>query len=140
MRLLVHFIVSLALVMLLYPFYKEQALLIFIGGFLIDIDHYLWYMFRFKDFNLKKALEYYKKLDFKDVLILFHTIEFVVVVFLLSLYPGLGLLFVGYIIHIIMDTIYMYKCNILGLRAFSLILWIKRRIDKRARGKIKPLA
>ena len=128
MKFLTHLSVSLILMAILYPFYKTSVLYILIGGFLIDIDHSLWYFMVSKSLNLKKTFEYYYKLDFKDILNIFHTVEFMVVFLLFCLYFKLYLLYVGYIIHMIMDFIYMYTAKHFGKRTWSLTTWIIRRV------------
>jgi uncharacterized membrane protein len=113
---------------ILYPFYKESVLYLLIGGFLIDIDHSIWYFIKFKSLNPKKTLEYYNKLDFKDILNIFHTVEFIFIFSIFCLFFELYLLYAGYIIHIILDIIGMYRRNIFDRRTWSLITWIMRRI------------
>ena len=52
-----------------------QASLVFLSSFLIDFDHYLWYVFKKKDFSLKNAYYYLKDFE-KDKahLMVFHSI------------------------------------------------------------------
>ena len=81
MNVSIHFLTSLILTALFYPFFGLNSLWIFVGGFLIDFDHYLYYVFKFKNLSVKKAYYYHVKVDKrtvddKDLLHLFHTVEF----------------------------------------------------------------
>ncbi|MDP7506794.1 MAG: hypothetical protein QF362_05140 [Candidatus Woesearchaeota archaeon] len=128
MKLSIHFFVSLVLMITLYPFYNWPVLYLFIGGFLIDFDHYLYYIIKFRSLNLKKASKYFLKPGLKDVLVIFHTFEFMIVFTLFCLYFNLYLLLTGYLIHNILDYIYLYKHNFFNRRASSLLMWIVRRV------------
>ena len=48
-----HVIVSTLLAIFIYPTYGIFALLVFLGGVLIDVDHYLWYIVVKKSFSIK---------------------------------------------------------------------------------------
>jgi len=128
MKLPIHFFASLILAIILYPFYKWSVLYLFIGGFLIDFDHYLLYIFKFKNLSVKDALRYYNAGNYRDVLSIFHTVEFMFVFFLFCLYFNLSLLLIGYVIHTLLDLTEAYKYNLFHRRAFSLIGWIMRRV------------
>ena len=118
---------------MLYPFFGLSILWVFFAGFLIDVDHYIYYVLKFKDLNLKKSYKYFadyiKKKHFKDVLFIFHTIEFFVLLIILSFYSKLMFLFlISTILHQILDLFDFYRYNFWDARAFSLILWLKRNI------------
>ena len=59
----VHFIVSLFLAVILYPIFGWIVGVILIGGFFIDVDHYLLYLFKKKDYSLRNAYFYFRNND-----------------------------------------------------------------------------
>lgn len=106
-----HFIISTIAAIVLFPFYKWLVLLIILGGVLVDIDHYLYYVVKFKDYNLKKAIKFYRKITLKkdvklygEVIRIFHTIEFLIVVLIGAFFSKyLLLIAIGSCIHVLMD-------------------------------------
>jgi len=136
---LIHFLVSIFIVMLLYPIFNWQVLMIFVGGVLIDIDHYLLYIYRFRKFSLRGCYRYHhikvKKNNHKDVfgaLLIFHTIEFLLLSVFLSIYSTLALMFtIGLLGHYTLDVIERYKLEKSFITNPSLISWIiKNKIQK----------
>jgi hypothetical protein len=113
MILSVHFITSLILSAAFYPFYGISSLLVFIGGFFIDIDHFLWNLAKFRDFNILKAYNFHMENvvsnDFsrtKGILLLFHNLEFVLLMLLLSFVSEIFLLITyGLVLHLLLDLI-----------------------------------
>ena len=76
-----------------------KTTLIFLSSFLIDFDHYLWYVFNKKSLNLKKAYNWFishskkfllldseKRKEYKMPNFIFHGLEFWIIIFVLSLY------------------------------------------------------
>ncbi len=134
-----HFLVSLLIAVLLYPIFSWNVLMIFIGGVLIDVDHYLLYIYRFGKFSLKGCYKYHhvdvKKNHHKDVfgaLLIFHTIEFLLLSAFLSLYYTLALIFtVGLLAHYTLDIIERYRLEKSFITNPSLMAWIiKNKIQK----------
>ncbi|MFH0936568.1 MAG: hypothetical protein V1815_02725 [Candidatus Woesearchaeota archaeon] len=128
-----HVISSALLSVILYPFLALNVLWVFFAGFLIDVDHYIYYVLKFKSFNLKKAYKYFeeyeKKRHFKDVLCIFHTIEFFILLLILSFYNKIiFLIFIGIIFHEILDLIDMYIKKLWEARALSFIMWLIRNL------------
>jgi len=132
---LTHFLVSLFIAVLLYPVFGWEVLMIFIGGVLIDVDHYMLYIYRFKKFSLKECYKYYhidiKKNNFKDVfgaLLIFHTIEFLLLSVFLSIYSKLALMFtVGLLAHYTLDTIEKYQLEKSFIISPPIIYWIIKK-------------
>ncbi|MBI2657432.1 hypothetical protein HYX08_01925 [Candidatus Woesearchaeota archaeon] len=132
MKPLAHFIASLALAALLYPVLGWKAMLIFAGGVLIDIDHYLWYVYKYRKIGFFKAYRFFSKntdardfSNFEGILLLFHTVEFLLVSVVLSFYSRLALAFTaGLILHYGLDTIYLYRIAGRFIVNHSLIHWI----------------
>lgn len=57
-----HIIYGLIFSILIYVFFDISlvyTLVIFLSSFLIDIDHYLYYVYKTKNFSLKKANQWY---------------------------------------------------------------------------------
>ena len=100
---------------------------IFLSSFLIDVDHYLYYVCTKNDLSLKKAYKWFVKRrkqflklspkqreNYKVPIMLFHGIEYWILLLLLSfIHPFFIWVFVGIIIHFILDIaeIIEYKTN-----------------------------
>jgi hypothetical protein len=133
MELWQHFIVSAILAIILYPLFGIYSLFAIVGGFLIDIDHIVYYIIRFRKFGFKKAQRYYQKLDlkgYKEVIRIFHTIEFNTIIVILAFINQLFLiLLIGIIPHLIMDMI-NEKTKYGELHNYSLLEAIKNNNTK----------
>lgn len=135
MEVFFHFAVSVLIAIMLYFSYGIQVYWVLIGGFLIDTDHYLHYIFRFKKFDIKKAYAYYSTdLKNKYILNIFHTAEFfILIAVLLRYYPNEAFLFLaGYLPHQLMDYIYVKQTAYKSFRSRSpsLILWFLHHYTK----------
>ena len=112
----------------LLPLTLFQTFLVFLSAVLIDFDHYLWYVKRKKDWNLKNAYNYLKKLSEnlkKPIIMIFHTIEFLILVFILCfLWGGFYFVLIGMVFHSISDLLYFGHKNMLYVREFSLIRYL----------------
>jgi len=124
-----HFIIGLPIFLILTPFIGlSYALVFFLSFFLVDFDHYLAYYKKKKEFSVRNAYYYWKDRHCKDELMIFHTIEFFILLFILAFFSKIFLLiFIAIIFHEILDLIYMEKRKLIGVRAFSIIMWLKRR-------------
>jgi hypothetical protein len=84
-----------------------NAFLIFFASVFIDFDHYIWYVHRKKSFSLKNAYNLLKKESkkkHKPMLHIFHTLEFMILVFILSFFwQGFLFIFIGMIFHSALD-------------------------------------
>ena len=136
MYLRYHFLACVILTILLFPFFGYYSLLVFISGFLVDIDHYLYDVFNSKTFNLYKAYKMHmnKGRVIKDQLHIFHTLEFIILflsLVIVSMNVYLMILAISFIIHLNLDYIYeLYliknKIKLNQTRASSLSLWTLR--------------
>ncbi len=133
---IVHIIISAIFSFLALFFYNDYLFwaLFFLSAVLIDFDHYLYYVYKKRDLSLPRAYEYHKyileiELDKggqKEILMIFHTIEFFIVLLILSiLFSFLWPIFFGCLFHEAIDLGYgttqkdkKYK------RAFSLIHYV----------------
>jgi|SRR3989338_2149015 len=120
-----HFIASCVLSILLFPTYGFSSFLVFISGFLIDIDHYFWYVLKFKEFNLKNSYVFHKERRQLSVdrLHIFHVFEFWLLMLILDLIFYIPPLIMGLVIHLVMDFSEM-PITSKDLRSTSLILWL----------------
>lgn len=110
------------------------SVIIFLASVFIDIDHYIWYVQRKKDWGLRKAYIWHKEQPqiHKPVMHIFHTIEFIFIIIVLSFYSKLLLFIsVGLLFHSFLDIIDMIPNKRYLCREFSFIKYIINR-DKKA--------
>jgi hypothetical protein len=125
-----HIILGLIFSLLVYFIFHVtlfQVSLIFFASVFIDLDHYIFYVFRKKSFDLKKAYDWHKNLpkNHKPMTQIFHTVEFLVLVFMLS-YFWYGFLFIliGMLFHSITDILeFLFGCES-NRREFFLIKYL----------------
>src|SRR3989344_6122570 len=121
-HILLGFLFSLIL-FIFFPFIGLLGfLIIFFSSFLIDVDHYLYYVFKNKIFSIKKAYNYFfkqrKKLIAKSLkerrtkianplMHLFHGIEVLLILFLLGFFINKIFLFIfiGFNFHLFLDIV-----------------------------------
>lgn len=125
-HIIIGFLASLVLLALIPKITILGATLIFLSSFLIDVDHYMYYVLKQKDHNLKKAYYWFiqtgvafKKLSisnqkkFKRSIMIFHGIEFWIILILLIIFVHKIFLFIliGISIHMTLDFIDLLKNN-----------------------------
>jgi len=138
-----HFIIGILFCVILFFIIPQISFLglslIFASSILIDSDHYFWFIFNFKNFNLKKAYLYAKNNKSKKnrkKLMIFHTIEFLILILILSHFlKFLIYVFIGSVFHILIDTIdlvFKIRKNKKSKRYISLIYYfiILRKLKK----------
>jgi len=126
-----HIILGIIFSIALLYFFKISlfsASLVFSTSVLIDFDHYLFYFSRNKNLNLKKAYYWHKSIpdNHKPIMQTFHSIEFLLLVLLLSfIWKPFIFILIGMIFHSIIDIIDIYsKIHNLKAREFSLIRYL----------------
>lgn len=132
MKTSVHLVVSLILAVLLYPLFNWKVLLIIVGGVLIDIDHYFWYVCKYKKFSLLDCYYHYiiplEKNDKSKnigILMIFHTVEFLFIMVFLSFFIEYALVFtIGLLVHYLLDLIFLYGFAKRFIADHSIIHWI----------------
>lgn len=132
MKTSIHSIFSIILAVILYPIFGWKVELIVAGGVLIDVDHYLWYIYKYNNLNLLDCYRHYlNRMDRKGImenigiLLLFHTIEFFLLMAILSLYVEEFFIFtIGLIAHYFLDLIYLYYVPKRFIANHSVISWI----------------
>lgn len=138
MYLRYHLLSCIILTLILYPFFNYYSLLIFIFGFFIDSDHYLYDIIRTRNLSIINSYKMHMNEEriAKDQLHVFHTVEFIISFLLLTLISRniyLILLSIGLLVHLILDIIYMIylimnNIKLKQTRALSLIFWINRNL------------
>lgn len=133
MLVIVHIIASVIFALIMYPFIELQSLWILAGGILIDGDHYLFSIMRFKSFSLKKSYWWHRNHGMtpdyeRDILHIAHTVEIFMLVAVIGIFwePAFWVL-QGMILHVVMDFINLFKYNTVDARAVSLLGWLRRR-------------
>ena len=93
--------------------------IIFFSSVLIDVDHYLFYVFKNNIFSIKKAYTYFyekrkkllakglKEKKINPLMYLFHGIEILFVLFILGLFANKIFLFIfmGFSFHLFLDVL-----------------------------------
>lgn len=139
MKTSVHIIASTILAIPLYFIFGWKVLFIFIGGVALDIDHYIWYVFKHKDINPLNCYRHFMKGLEKDnykfnigILFIFHSIEFLTAAALLSFFSEFVLMFaIGLLPHYMMDLLYLYRGPKRFITNPSIIGWfIKNKFKK----------
>jgi|SRR3989338_7912853 len=136
MKTWVHFLVSAILAILLYPAFDWKALFIIAGGVLIDIDHYLWHIYKYKNFNLFEVYRFFiKNIEINDygnvigILLIFHTIEFLLVMAFLSFYFKSVFAFtIGLSSHYLLDLIFLCFVAKRVIVNHSIVNWILKNL------------
>ena len=131
------------LLLFLYPQFSLLSIFtIFASSILVDIDHYLLFVSRKREFSLAKAFNYFldlrklsgiikKEKKSKSPVYIFHTLEFFIFLILLSIFiPQLIFVLVGLSFHYITDIIEMTAQGAAHFREYSIILWAIRRKSK----------
>lgn len=124
-----------------------NIVLIFLSSFLIDFDHYMYYVFKKKDINPFKSTSWFmknhkngviKKFEKKNsknkvkaYFCAFHTVELLLLIFIFALFikPFLFIL-LGMLFHSLLDVIDLTIRKDIHLREFSTIAYIIRRNKK----------
>ena len=102
-----------------------NAILFFFGSFFIDTDHYIAFVFKEKNWSLRKSYYYWKDEHYPyDELMVFHTIEVWLLILIVGLliHPVLFIL-AGMLFHELFDIYDMNKRKLYDARAISLFAW-----------------
>ena len=129
-----HVLFALIFAAILYPFIGNYSIVVFLSGFVIDIDHYLYYIIKKNDLNFMNGYLYHvpgSKVheSHHDSLHIFHTWEMWLLFLILAFIIHEVFLFilVGFIFHMLFDWGYLlFNKDALGERAWALIGWISR--------------
>ncbi len=114
------------------------AVIIFLSTVLVDVDHYMIYLYRKKDFSLKGAYHYFIDMSNKlcaskkhrGPLLIFHTVEFLILLIALSFYHWyFSLIIVGIVFHMALDLYFMVQNNLMHARSHSIVHHISTRYN-----------
>jgi hypothetical protein len=115
-----HILIGAIFSLILYFMFKLtflNVIIFFSSSFLIDVDHYFFYIIKKKDLSIKKAYKYFVKKrqlwesfsseEFKKLKIdhlIFHGIEFLFILFILSFFFQVFFyIFLGVLLHLLVD-------------------------------------
>jgi hypothetical protein len=124
------------LICLIFHISLFYTFVVFFASVFIDFDHYVWFVIKKKDFSLKNAYHHFKekrkifhKLSNKEKhkhkmpYLIFHVIEFWIILFLLSYFNKIFLfVLIGTLIHMLLDYIEIIHNKTLFYPKLSLIL------------------
>jgi len=127
----IHIIYGLIFSAVLFLIFPEigiiNATIVFLASFLIDVDHYLYFVYKEKSWNLKKSIDWYffnkhkfekmssrQKREIYTGLCFLHGIEaFVLLVIFILIFKNLQMIFIsimlGFLFHQILDAIDLYR-------------------------------
>jgi len=119
-----HILLGFIFASVLFALFEEVSLffatIIFFASFLIDTDHYLYYVYKKKDINLRRAYAWFvtlgkshKKMSLEDKekfyigVHIFHGLELVGILWLLGtlFYTPLVYVTIGFVFHLFLDLI-----------------------------------
>jgi len=134
--------------LVLIPVLGTDSAVFFVSSVLIDSDHYLDYVCRneFKDFSPKRMFTFHDLLEekVKDKnflgLSIFHTVECFLSLYIIAELTGLAVFMVilwGFLFHLALDLIYLYRRGVLFSRAFSIVEYVIRWNRLKQRG-VRP--
>ena len=139
MKTWVHLLTSIIIAILFYPIYNWKVALIIVGGVLIDVDHYLWWVCQHREISLIKSYKFFiRNIEVNDfsnvygILLIFHTIEFFLIMVVLSYYSIYAFMFTtGLMSHYVLDAIFTAYMAKRIVANHSLAYWLyKKRIQK----------
>ncbi len=118
----------------------KGAVIIWLASFLIDVDHYLYYVYKRKDISLNKAFKWFstktqkfrhlsrneRRKKAKAAPCLLHGIEPMILLILLSFpFPILIFVIIGFIFHEILDAISIFywgfDINHIGFQTLNIL-------------------
>lgn len=139
-------IIFSAIVLFLFPQIGFMGfLLIILSTFFIDVDHYFLYVFKKKDLSLGNAYRWFvngfkkrialpkkEKTKYKYGILIFHGIEFWIILAFLALIHNFFLyIFIGVMFHIFLDFLALvYHKVSLYSKASQIYVWIRDKKKK----------
>jgi len=124
-----HILFGLLFSLILYFFFSVSLLnssVVLLSSVIIDVDHYLFYVKRKKNWSLRKSYEWNFGLrkKHKPILHIFHVVEFIILICASSYFLNIFLfVFIGILFHSIFDLIEMIVYGGNG-REFFLIRYL----------------
>lgn len=138
MKLRDHLIIGGVASVALAPLIGSQAALFGGASVLIDVDHYMHFLYRnrFRDWSVRRMFAFYQSLwerRHRDDLLsleVFHTLEWAVLLALAAAWTGWTAIWVvlaGVLFHVELDRLYLRHHGVLNRRAHSVIDYFVRR-------------
>ena len=132
MNTYIHLAFTSLLALMLYPLFGPWVLIIFLGGWLIDFDHYVWWVATRKRLNIREFFHFYNVESPKSNhhvndgnIFLGHTIEFFLLALILAFLHPIGLIFfIGLLEHWILDAIWLATVPKRLILNHSLLSWL----------------
>jgi len=114
-----HFSLGIIFTLILFFIFPQIGLigffLIVTSTVLIDVDHYLYYVFKKRDISLKNAYKWFiqRRKRFSQIFYFLHGVEVLIILFILGIFVSKYFLFVfmGFSFHLFLDTIYQIIQN-----------------------------
>ena len=144
-----HILAGFAVSYILVVFFSVSpiaGIIIFFSSFMIDFDHYIYYVFEKKNFHpghsVRWFLEFRRKWSkltkeerkgHRQPILIFHGLEFGALLFFLSLVNRLFFfLFLGMIIHMVLDWIdLIYEDRPIFLKISQIYVWQTNKNKKK---------
>jgi len=139
MKVSTHIIIGVIISLLLLFFYKSirpfYIIIFFLSSFLIDIDHYIFYVYMTGDWSITKSYYAFLNLpesrDYKNSkkhIWIFHGCECWILLLILScLHPLFIYVCLGVALHMILDLILLYDKNYpLYIKLSQILVWFDK--------------
>ncbi|VVB80252.1 Uncharacterised protein [uncultured archaeon] len=143
-----HILFGLIFCVILFVFFPNISLLgllcLFLSAVLIDVDHYIYFIFKKKNLSLNKSYIWFKELKeyglkhkreiylYKWPNYTFHNVEFLLVVLVLYfIWPFFGFLFIGLLLHFFLDFLDDLSTGLPITMKLSLVYLLIRNKNKK---------
>lgn len=145
-HILIGFLFCLILILLFPDISSLGVSLLFLSSILIDVDHYIYFVFKKKSFSLTAAYLWFKKLRVKWLgtknkkeifsyrwpMWFLHNVEVLFLLAIISLYfPFIWFIFFGFLFHLFLDMGEEIYMGLPLYLKFSLIYLLLRNRNKR---------
>ncbi|MEK6873892.1 MAG: hypothetical protein AABW91_03530 [Nanoarchaeota archaeon] len=144
-----HIVFGFIFALLVFILFPQIELLgfftIWLASFLIDVDHYLYYVLAKKDLSLRKAYKWFMGESAKSLLLprekrkeinkempcIFHGIETIIILILLSFVNNFFLfVLIGFVFHEFLDFIhvvyYGFSLKHIGSQIYNLVSYFRK--------------
>ena len=132
MQITTHFWFTSILAAVLFPVFGWKVLIFYIGGVLVDTDHYMWFIAKYKKISPLKCYNFYMfespRQSFKPIigaLHVFHTFEYLTLIAVLAFFNNYIFIYlIGLLGHYLLDLawhVFTAKRVILN---HSIVSWI----------------
>ena len=143
-----HILLGFVLSFLIFIIFPSIGLLAFLiiwaSSFLIDFDHYLYYVFKKKDFSLRRAriwffkhgekvnsLKKEERKEYKEEILIFHGAEFIILLVFLCFFSSFFFyILVGILIHLSLDLIHTVYYDYNYVKFSQIYNYIRNRNKK----------